>query len=43
MFVIFLRGSRADFKAHIKLLLRLHTANLLWGATLNGGYHREQS
>ena len=34
MFVLFLRGRRADFKAHAILVLRLRTANLLEGATL---------
>ena len=29
MFVLFLRGSRADFKAGAILVLRLRTANLL--------------
>ena len=29
MFVLFLRGRRADFKARAILVLRLHTANLL--------------
>ena len=34
MFVLFLRGSRADFKARAILVLRLRTANLLKGAAL---------
>ena len=34
MFVLFLRGHRADFKAPAILVLRLRTANLLYGATL---------
>ena len=34
MFVLFLRGRRAGFKARAKLVLRLRTANLLKGATL---------
>ena len=34
MFVLFLRGSRADFKARAILVLRLRPANLLKGATL---------
>ena len=29
MFVLFLRGRRADFKARAILVLRLRTANLL--------------
>ena len=35
MFVLFLRGSGADFKACAILMLRLRTARLLEGATLN--------
>ena len=38
MFVLFLRGRRADFKARAILVLRLRTANLLEGATLNRHY-----
>ena len=34
-FFSFLRGRRADFKAGAIVVLRLRTANLLWGATLN--------
>ena len=34
MFVLFLRGSRAEFKARAILVLRLRPANLLKGATL---------
>ena len=34
-FLLFLRGRRADFKAGAILMLRLRTANLPWGATIN--------
>ena len=34
MFVLFLRGCRANFKARAILVLRLRTASLLLGATL---------
>ena len=36
MFVLFLRGRRADFKARLIIVLRLCTVNLLQGATLKG-------
>ena len=36
MFVLFLRGRRTDFKACVIIVLRLHTVNLLQGATLKG-------
>ena len=34
MFVLILSGRRADYKARAILVLRLRTANLLYGATL---------
>ena len=36
MFVLFLHGCRADFKARVIVVLRLCMVNLLQGATLKG-------